>query len=119
MKTHTGGAVPIMNQYDTCQLVQKWLLVCWGVIVDIVIDCLVEIIVKCFRYCFPIFGCIISYYIMYTKKIRENWEYYLSYDTLQHQANEATEVLGNYVPGCGMYQRKFVKCIRDNNKLGT
>ena len=29
MKTHTGGAVPITNQYDTCQLVQKWFLVCW------------------------------------------------------------------------------------------
>ena len=29
MKTRTGGAVPIMNQYDTCQLVQKWFLVCW------------------------------------------------------------------------------------------
>ena len=29
MKTHTGGAVPIMNQYDMCQLVQKWFLVCW------------------------------------------------------------------------------------------
>ena len=26
MKTHTGGTVPIMNQYDTCQLVQKWFL---------------------------------------------------------------------------------------------
>ena len=25
----TGGVVPIMNQYDTCQLVQKWFLVCW------------------------------------------------------------------------------------------
>ena len=34
MKTRTGGAVPIMNQYDTCQLVQKWFLVCWeGLIV--------------------------------------------------------------------------------------
>ena len=29
MKTRTGGAVPIMNQYDTYQLVQKWFLVCW------------------------------------------------------------------------------------------
>ena len=29
MKTHTGGVVPIMNQYDMCQLVQKWFLVCW------------------------------------------------------------------------------------------
>ena len=29
MKTRTGGAVSIMNQYDTCQLVQKWFLVCW------------------------------------------------------------------------------------------
>ena len=29
MKTSTGGAVPIMNQYVTCQLVQKWFLVCW------------------------------------------------------------------------------------------
>ena len=29
MKTRTGGAVPIMNQYDTCQLVQKRFLVCW------------------------------------------------------------------------------------------
>ena len=27
--TCTGGAVPIMNQYDMCQLVQKWFLVCW------------------------------------------------------------------------------------------
>ena len=33
MKTRTGGAVPIMNQYDTCQLVQKWFLVCWVVMV--------------------------------------------------------------------------------------
>ena len=32
MKTRTGGAVPIINQYDTCQLVQKWFLVCWVVI---------------------------------------------------------------------------------------
>ena len=33
MKTHTGGAVPIMNQYDMFQLVQKWFLkiVCWDV----------------------------------------------------------------------------------------
>ena len=31
MKTHTGGAVPIMNQYDMYQLVQKWFLVCWDV----------------------------------------------------------------------------------------
>ena len=31
MKTRTGGAVPIMNQHDTCQLVQKWFLVCWVV----------------------------------------------------------------------------------------
>ena len=29
LKTRTGGAVPIMNQYDLCQLVQKWFLVCW------------------------------------------------------------------------------------------
>jgi len=29
MKTRTGGAVSIMNQYDTCRLVQKWFLVCW------------------------------------------------------------------------------------------
>ena len=28
-RTRTGGAVPIMNQYDMCQLVQKWFLVCW------------------------------------------------------------------------------------------
>ena len=32
MKTCTGGAVPIMNQYDTCQLVQKWFLLCWVVL---------------------------------------------------------------------------------------
>ena len=32
-KTRTGGAVPIMNQYDMCQLVQKWFLVCWGRVV--------------------------------------------------------------------------------------
>ena len=32
VNTHTGGAVPIMNQYDTCQMVQKWFLVCWDVI---------------------------------------------------------------------------------------
>ena len=32
MKTRTGGAVPIMNQYDMCQLVQKWFLVCWDVL---------------------------------------------------------------------------------------
>ena len=25
-QTLSGGAVPIMNQYDTCQLVQKWFL---------------------------------------------------------------------------------------------
>ena len=31
-----------------------------SVIVDMVIDCLVEIIVKYFRYCFPIFSCIIN-----------------------------------------------------------
>ena len=31
MKTRTDGAVPIMNQYDTCQLIQKWFLVCWAV----------------------------------------------------------------------------------------
>ena len=30
MKTHIGGVVPIMNQYATCQLVQKWFLVYWG-----------------------------------------------------------------------------------------
>ena len=29
IKTHTGEAVPIKNQYDMCQLVQKWFLVCW------------------------------------------------------------------------------------------
>ena len=29
----TGIAVPIMIQYDTCQLVQKWFLVCWGTMV--------------------------------------------------------------------------------------
>ena len=29
MKTRTGEVVPIMNQYDMCQLVQKWFLVCW------------------------------------------------------------------------------------------
>ena len=31
MKRCTGGAVPIMNQYDTCQPVQKWILVCWDI----------------------------------------------------------------------------------------
>ena len=48
MKTRTGGAVPIMNQYDMCQLVQKWFLVCWdvhkfcgtGVLTDIMIGLL-------------------------------------------------------------------------------
>ena len=29
MKTCIGEALPIMNQYDKCQLVQKWFLVCW------------------------------------------------------------------------------------------
>ena len=33
MKTRTGGVVPITNWYDTCQLVQKWFLVCWAVTV--------------------------------------------------------------------------------------
>ena len=28
-RKRTGGAVSIMNQYDMCQLVQKWFLVCW------------------------------------------------------------------------------------------
>ena len=41
----------------------------WYYNVDIVIDCLVEIIVKYFCYCFPIFSCIISYYIMYTNNL--------------------------------------------------
>ena len=45
----------------------KWNNLTNSVIVDIVTHCLVEIIVKYFRYCFPIFSCIISYYIMYTK----------------------------------------------------
>jgi len=32
MKTRTGVAVPIMNEYNNmCQLVQKWLPVCWTV----------------------------------------------------------------------------------------
>ena len=35
IKTHTGGSVPIMNQYDTCQLVVKWFLVCWEFFVEI------------------------------------------------------------------------------------
>ena len=30
MKTRTGRAVPFINQCDTCDLVQKWFLVCWG-----------------------------------------------------------------------------------------
>ena len=29
MKTRTGGAVPIRNQHDMFQVVQKWFLVCW------------------------------------------------------------------------------------------
>ena len=35
MKTHTDGAVLIMNQYDMCQQVQKWFLVCWVILVGI------------------------------------------------------------------------------------
>ena len=34
MKTCIGGAVPIMTQYDMCQMVQKWFLVCWDSLAD-------------------------------------------------------------------------------------
>ena len=37
MKTRTGGAVPIMNQYDTCQLVQNGIPCLLGLILFLVI----------------------------------------------------------------------------------
>ena len=46
MKTRTGGAVPIMNQYDTCQLVQKWFLVCCDCILyGFILKCLIHVCV--------------------------------------------------------------------------